>query len=236
MTTGRIGIIATGALGVCILIWLCVWQLQRLEWKEGVIAEMEGRMAADPAPLPEAFDVEDQEFSRVVLRGRFTGEKGAHGFADAPLLVTIRPLGAGYRVIQPFILADSRRVMVDRGYIPVAEKNESGAAALPTPAPVGEIEIVGALRWPVSEYDEGPAFGARDNVWTGRDLPEMVELFDAEEALVVLETSTAVGEWPKPLPLEAVKIKNDHLEYAITWGSLAFVWALMTCWLAFRRT
>ncbi|MEL7463584.1 MAG: SURF1 family protein [Pseudomonadota bacterium] len=232
---GRIGIVATGVLGVAILVWLCLWQLQRLEWKEGVIAEMETRMAAAPGPLPETFDIDGQEFSRVSLTGRFSGEAGAHGFVDAPLLVTLRPYGAGYRVIQPFTLSDGRRVMVDRGYTPVEEKNEGGAAARPTPAPEGEIVLIGALRWPVSEYEEGPAFGARDNVWTGRDLPEMAELFAAEPVLVVLETSTAVGEWPKPRPLEAVRIKNDHLEYAITWGSLAFVWALMTGWLAFRR-
>lgn len=232
---GRIGIIATGVLGTAILISLCLWQLQRLEWKEGLIATLDARLKAAPMAFPDEFDIEAQEFSRVEMTGRFTGEPGAHGFADAPLLVTLRPHGAGYRVIQPFTLTDGRRVMVDRGFQPVEDKNKGGAAAIPTAAPTGALTLVGALRWPVEEYDEGPAFGARDNVWIGRDVPEMAALFDAEPVIVVAETSTAVGEWPIPQPLEAVKIKNDHWEYAVTWGSLAAVWALMTGWLAFFR-
>ena len=233
--TGRIGIIATGIAGVCVLLWLCIWQVQRLEWKEDLIATLQTRLATAPMPLPAAFELETHEFSRVEITGRFDGAVGRHGFADAPLLVTLRPHGAGYRVIQPFTLADGRRVMVDRGYIPVAEKNDGGAASRPTAAPDGSITLRGALRWPVEEYEDGPAFGARDNVWTARDLPEMAGLFDSEPVLIIAETDTSVGEWPIPRPLKVVNIKNDHLEYAITWGSLALVWAVMTGWLAFRR-
>ena len=39
-----------------------------------------------------------------------------------------------------------------------------------------------------------------------------------------------------PLPVQTATIKNDHLEYAITWFSLAFVWAMMTMFLIFRTT
>ncbi len=231
---GRIGVLATGVLGVLILIGLCIWQVQRLEWKEGVIAQLEARLAADPVPLPAAFEPESQEFSRVVLSGSFDFAPGAHGFVDAPLLTSVRPHGPGYRVIQPFTLADGRRVMVDRGYVPVEEKNEGGAASRPTPAPEGPITLVGALRWP-GEGDEGPDFGASDNVWTERDLAEMAALFDAEPVLVVAETSTATGEWPLPQPIAVVDVRNNHLEYAITWGALALAWAAMTGFLAFRR-
>lgn len=232
---GRIGIILIGLAGVAALVSLCVWQLQRLEWKEGIIAVLEERMAAAPAPLPAAFDPETQEFSRVRLSGAFPGEPGAHGFVDAPLLVSLRPHGPGYRVIQPFETSGGRRVMVDRGYAPVTEKNEAGAAARATPAPAGPIEVVGALRWP-EEGGEGDPFGASDNVWTARDLEVMARLFSAEPVLVVAETSTAPdgAKWPIPQPLEAVKIKNDHLEYALTWAALAIAWAAMTGWLAFK--
>lgn len=231
---GRIGIVVIGCAGVLILIGLCVWQVQRLGWKEGVIATLETRLTAQAGALPETFDPEAQEFSRVTLTGAFDGANGRHGFADAPLLTSRRPDGPGYRIIQPFETTDGRRVMVDRGYIPVVEKNEGGAAARPTPAPAGEITITGALRWP-GEGGDGRPFGARDNVWTARDLDVMAELFDAEPALIVAETSTAVGRWPVPQPIEAVNVPNNHLEYALTWGALAAIWAAMTGWLAFGR-
>lgn len=229
----RIGVLVTGALGVAVLIGLSVWQFQRLEWKEGVIATLEARLAAEPGPLPAAFDPATQEFTRVTVTGAFDGAHGAHGFADAPLLTTLRPYGPGYRVIQPFETTDGRRVMVDRGYLPIVEKNANGAAARPTPAPAGPISVTGALRWP-DDGGDGAPYGERDNVWTARDLARMSELFGAEPALIVAESSTAVGEWPIPQPIDTLGVPNNHLEYALTWAALAAAWAAMTGLLAWR--
>lgn len=231
---GKAGIIAIGAVGTAVLIALCVWQVQRLAWKEGVIATLEARLSGAPATLPADPDPKRDEFSRVTVTGRFDGAAGTHGFRDVPLITTLRPYGAGYRIIQPFITDDGRRVLVDRGFLPLEEKNEGGAATLPTPAPEGALTITGALRWP-EEGDEGPDFGASDNVWTERDVDEMAALFATEPVLIVAETPTAIGDWPAPQPIEAVNVRNNHLEYAMTWGALAAVWAAMTGWLAFRR-
>lgn len=230
----RFGMVAIGALGVATLIALCLWQVQRLAWKQDVIATLEARLSAAPVPLPTTFDPATQEFSRVRITGQFTDAVGKHGFSDAPLLSSLRPYGPGYRVIQPFTLADGRRVMVDRGFSPVATKNRHGAAAVPTPAPADFITLVGALRWP-DETATQP-YGENDNVWTSRDLSVMADLFGTEQVLIVAETNTAVVDWPQPQPLVAVQIRNNHLEYALTWGALAIAWAIMTGWLAFRPT
>ena len=224
--------IVTGVLGVAVLIGLCIWQVQRLSWEEGVIAQLEARLAQPPSSLPAVFDPTTQEFSRVRIEGQFLGEKGDHGFKDAPLLTSRKFVGPGYRIIQPFDLSDGRRVMVDRGYQPVAEKNEGGAASRATPAPEGVVEVVGALRWPDESADQ--AFGPNDNVWTSRDLDAMARIFGAEKVLIVSETSTAVGEWPRADPIRAVNVRNNHLEYAITWAALAIGWAAMTGFLIFR--
>ena len=62
---------------------------------------------------------------------------------------------------------------------------------------------------------------------------DMADLFDAEPILVVTETPTAVDMWPIPQPIEAVNIRNNHLEYAITWYALAAV--LLVIYMLFRR-
>jgi len=227
MTRTRRGIIAPiviGVTGVAILIGLCIWQVQRLEWKEALIATLEARLSSTPVAMP-ADPGPGDEFLRVAVSGRFEGATGSHGFADAPFLTT-RDREPGYRIIQPFTLSDGRRVMVDRGFLPAALKNESGRATRPTPAPAQEVTLTGALRFPEERAD--PPFGARDNVWVARDLSAMARVFGAEPVLVVAETPTAVGgPWPRPMPLR-VDLPNDHLNYAITWGSLALIWAVMS--------
>lgn len=221
--------------GVAILLSLMVWQIQRLAWKEGLIATLEARLSAEPMALPESFAPETQEFRRVAVRGRFTGAEGAHGFRDVARLTTLRPWGAGYRVIQPFETEDGRVLLVDRGYAPVAEKNVDAAAARPTSAPEGPLDLTAVLRWPDdADFFADAEAGRTDNVWLTREVGPLAPLWGAEPVLLVAETDTAVGEWPKPAPV-TVDLKNDHLEYAITWGSLAAIWGAMGALLVWRE-
>lgn len=223
-----------GAGGFAVLVSLCVWQVQRLSWKEGLIATLEDRLSAAPTAIAADPDPEQDEFTRVIVTGRFTGAIGDHGFADAPLLTSLRPYGPGYRVIQPFELTDGRLFMVDRGFAPVASKNLQGAAARPTPAPASDITLIAALRWP-DEGGDGPAYGASDNVWINRDMAAMADLFGSEQILLISDTDTSVGEWPLAQPLRSVDIRNNHMEYAITWASLALIWGVMSLLLWRRR-
>jgi surfeit locus 1 family protein len=214
--------------GVAVLLGLMTWQIRRLAWKQALIATLAERLAAPPVALPDPLDPARDEFRRVALEGRFPGAPGAHGFPDAAYLTTMRPEGAGYRLVQPFDTADGRRVLVDRGYLPVAEKNEGGRAARPTPAPDGPVALVGALRWPqAADWFADAGAGPADNVWLSRDVARLAPLWGAEPVLVVAETPTAAaGPWPRPAPV-TVDLPNDHLGYAVTWGLLAAVWAAM---------
>lgn len=227
--------LAFGAAGVAILLALMTWQIQRLGWKEALIATLEQRLAAAPIPLPVAPDREAHEFRRVTLEGRFTGETGAHGFADAAYLTTLRPHGAGYRIVQPFRTTEGRLVLVDRGYAPVAAKNVGGRAAAALPAPEGDIALTGALRWPQdADWFSDKGAGPADNVWLTRSLRSLAPLWGAEPVLVVAETPSASGPWPIPQPV-SVALPNDHLGYAVTWGGLAAVWAAMSAALVWRE-
>jgi surfeit locus 1 family protein len=59
--------------GVAILVSLGVWQVQRLAWKEGVLAEIEARIAAAPVALPEAPDPEADRYLPVADGGAILG-------------------------------------------------------------------------------------------------------------------------------------------------------------------
>ena len=81
------------------------------------------------------------------------------------------------------------------------------------------------------------------NIWFARDLALMTEALGAEalgaealgaEPVLVVAEAHGGGDWPKPLRL-GVNQRNDHLQYAITWFSLALIWAVMGTMLVRRE-
>ncbi|MDO7729992.1 MAG: SURF1 family protein, partial [Loktanella sp.] len=39
--------------GVAVLVWLGLWQLERLAWKEAILADINTRLMSDPVPVPD---------------------------------------------------------------------------------------------------------------------------------------------------------------------------------------
>ena len=72
------------------------------------------------------------------------------------------------------------------------------------------------------------------NIWFARDLPVMAAALGTAPVLVVASgIRPDPPHMPEPLRL-AANVPNDHLEYAITWFSLAAVWLAMTAYLIWR--
>lgn len=217
---GRIiGALVLGAAGVAILVSLGVWQVQRLAWKEGVLAEIEARIAADPVAIPAAPDAEADRYLPVEVTGRF-------GDGHVRVLVSQRGLGAGYRLISPFETAEGRRVLVDRGVIRVAEDAP--------PPPAGEITVTGNLHWPEERDGFTPENDVEGNTWFAREVPVLAAHLGTEPVLVIARDLSRSDAPVTPLPVTTEGIPNDHLNYAITWFSLAAVWMGMTLFLLWR--
>jgi len=207
-----------GIAGVAVLVGLGIWQVQRLAWKEGVLARIETRIAADPAPLPADPDPRADRYLPVAVTGRF-------GAGTLRVLVSRKRVGAGYRLISPYETG-GRRVLVDRGFIPVD-------AAVPAP-PAGEVTVTGNLHWPDDRNRSTPENDAEGNTWFARDLGPMAAELGTEPLLVVAREMSQPDPGVTPLPVDTRAIPNDHLEYAITWFSLAGIWVAMTGYLLRR--
>lgn len=206
-----------GIVGVAILLGLGTWQVRRLAWKTDIIARIEARMAADPVALPDVPDPETDAYLRVRVEGEILpGE--LHVYTSAP------PHGVGYRVIVPLLTGEGRRVLLDRGFVPIEEKDLARH--------VGPITVEGSLAWPreTDSYTSEP--DREKNIWFARDVGLMAGALGTEPVMVVTTASDDPGQ-PIPQPV-TVNIRNDHLGYAITWFSLALVWALMTVYLLWR--
>ena len=202
--------------GFAVLVGLCLWQVQRLEWKRGLIAEFEARKDAVAVALPEAPEMPGDQYLAVRAEGVF-GDPVAH------VLTSDKFDGPGFRVVQVFV-TDGRRVLVDRGYIGETEKNLDWA--------VGPLTVEGNLVWPNETDSFTPAPNPERNIWFARDVELMAEALGAEPVMISARAPTGDPS-PRALPL-GHGLPNNHLQYAITWASLAAVWLAMTTYLLVR--
>jgi surfeit locus 1 family protein len=208
-----------GVVGAAVLISLGVWQVQRLQWKESVLAEIEARIVADPVAVPAEPDPERDRYLPVQATGTLS-EEAVH------VLVSTRSEGAGFRIISRLETEEGRVLMVDRGFVP----DEDKAAA----RPAVEATITGNLHWPEEIDGFTPEPDLNANIWFARDVPTLAEALNAEPVLIVARTTSETDPAVTPLPVDTAGIPNDHLEYAVTWFGLATVWIGMTGFLLWR--
>lgn len=209
-----------GIAGVAVLVSLGLWQVERLAWKKGVLAEIDARIAADPVALPPSPTEEIHRYLPVETRGAFDP-------VTLRVLASLKRVGAGHRLITPLTLEDGRRVLIDRGFLPVSSQSIS----VP---PQGMVTITGNLHWPDDLNTSTPAPDIAAGLWFARDLPAMAEVLDTLPLLIVTREMSPADPTLTALPVDSSAIPNDHLEYAITWFGLAAVWAAMTLYLLWR--
>lgn len=206
--------------GAAILISLGVWQVQRLGWKQDLLSRIENSIAADPVPLQQAVEPEFQRYQAVTLTGRFDGKA-------LRVLASRKTTGAVYRIIRPFDADGFGRVLVDTGWI---------RDGVPVPeAPAEPLQMIGNLDAPNEVDGFTPAPDLSGNVWFARDVPAMADVLDTRPILVVLRDMPQTDLGVTPWPVDTAGIPNDHLQYAITWFSLALIWVVMTAYFLTRR-
>lgn len=217
--------VTLAALAACgVLLGLGTWQVQRLHWKEALIAERTGRMAAPvvalPADLSESAALEHRRFA---VTGRFLhryelylGSKTHRG-------------QVGFRVVTPFELTDGRLVLIDRGWVPADRKDPAGRLAGQLDGPVTLEGVARRDGWKGSPWFR-PDNQPDENYWFWVDLAAMAERIGRPDLVTPIYLEAAEAELPGGLPKghpRAVELRNDHLQYAITWYALALALAVI---------
>ncbi|HVJ34211.1 MAG TPA: SURF1 family protein [Terriglobia bacterium] len=200
---------------VLVMIGLSIWQVQRLHWKEGLIADRQSRIAAAPIDLPPAgADLGEAEYRRVRLTGQF--------LHDHEMYLAARSMNGnvGYHIVTPMALGGGGTVLVDRGWVPETKK-------LPDSRPqgqlAGEVTMDGVVRLSQRQSFMQPDNEPDKNVWFYLDLPAMVAKAGLQ-ARSDIYVEAAAGDIPGTYPLGGqtrINLPNDHLQYAITWALLA---------------
>ncbi len=202
-----------GLIGAAILVALGTWQIQRLTWKSAILDEIDTVIAGEPQILPRVISPSEQRYLPVTLDG--TLDSGA-----LYVLVSVKRRGPGWRVISPFTTTDGRRVLLDRGFIPT----EAKSAALAS----GPAHVLGNMHWPDDRNSSTPENDVANNTWFARDIQQMSEALDTEPLLIITREMSPADKGMTPLPVDSSGVANDHLQYAVTWFSLAGIWILMT--------
>lgn len=221
------------ALGCAFLIGLGVWQLQRLAWKEGLIAAIAARAGAPPQPLPPpeqwaGLRPQDYEYRRVELSGVFDKDSEA---------LVFRPAGGparepGYLVLAPLKLDSGAYVIVDRGFIPLALKDARTGRAV-----AGRTHVTGLMRGPEPRNPFTPADDPGAGQYFTRDpglIARHFRLSPAAPFSVDADPGQDPRAWPRGGASE-LSFPNNHLAYALTWFGLALALAGVFAAFALRR-
>jgi surfeit locus 1 family protein len=199
-----------------LLVGLGMWQLERLEWKESLIARIESRIHDAPVPLDTVLSgtLDAAEWRPVTVRGRFLHDKEIYLYA------TEFDFGLGVHVITPLQRMDGRTVLVDRGWVSNAVMDpatrRSGQVA-------GEIEVSGIVRLQAEPNPYAPGADPAKRLWFTRDpegMAAMAGVSIAAPVLIAADEASAVPGGPR-FPGWRVNLPNRHLQYALTWFALA---------------
>jgi surfeit locus 1 family protein len=222
-----------------VFIGLGTWQVQRKAWKEALIASLEQRLNAPPVALPPperwgGLDAAEDEFRQVKFSAAFVPGAEALVYAGSSALRS-DVSGPGYWVLAPARLAVGGLVVINRGFVPEGRQDPATRANGDLGAPA---ELVGVMRWPEVRGTFTPNDDPERNLWFVRD---PVAIASAKgwgrvaPFFIELESPQPPGGLPRPGTLK-VNLRNEHLQYAITWYGLALVVAVMFAfWLRARR-
>jgi surfeit locus 1 family protein len=223
------GVVALAALAV--LLGLGTWQLERKAWKESLIATLDRRLSETPIALPSSAEwagmtPDNSEFTRVRVRAQFLKDSDALVYTSGSA-IRDDVKGTGYFVFSPAHLPDGQQVVINRGFVP----------ARAYPAQSGSQDIVGSIRWAETPSSFVSDHDAAGEIWMVRD-PSAMAKFKGWGTVapfyIEQEAPVPPGGLPHPAPLK-VRLRNDHLNYAITWYGLAAVLVVMFVIWAFRR-
>jgi surfeit locus 1 family protein len=214
-----------------LLLALGSWQIQRLHWKEGLIAQRQAAISAAPTAAPSTLEeARGMEFRHVTDEGVFLHDR------EIFLGATSEAGRQGYQILTPLLEPGGRFVFVNRGFIPAELKDPAKRAAGQI---AGTVQVRGLLRLPPAE---SPAWFLPDNrpdlnYWFWVDLPAMSAAAKLDPDRVApfyidADASPNPGGWPKG-GVTRLALPNDHLQYAITWFSLAV--ALMVIYFVSHR-
>jgi len=212
------GLTITAFLAFIVLISLGTWQVYRLQWKTALIAEIGEGIAAPAVPLPRDVTLAKDQFKKVKISGIFLHNKEIH------IAAKYYKGQAGYYILTPLKMPDGRVALINRGWVPEDKINWKSR---PKTLVAGKVTLEGIIFPPFLKHWFMPKNSPEKNIWFSTDAAEINDYVGATlPGYIIQQISPNPGQLPIPLDTQ-VKLRNDHLGYAITWYSLALTLAVI---------
>lgn len=210
---------------LAVLIGLGMWQLERFEWKRGLIDQRAAALTASPIDFNDQ-QLAEIDFVKVRILGRFRHADEIH------LVAPPRRGRSGYHIVTPFESArSSTLILVDRGWVPKDLKQPDTRRAGQVS---GEQIVVGFARRPPPPGWFTPNNQPEGNVWYWVDIETIAQQRVIDLQRVIVEADATPNPGGHPIGGQTrFALTNNHLGYAITWFGLAV--GLIAIYIAFHR-
>lgn len=213
MTRGLLGAAVSTVLMLALLLGLGTWQIQRLHWKEAILARIAAAERAPAIPLPP----HPAPYTKIRTAGTLDNAHAA--WLGAEVRDTRQGTALGAQLIVPLLRpGGAPPVLVDRGWVPTEPP-------LPYGKPAGPVGLDGFIRLP-----------ERPGLFTPSNDPVQRRFFTIDPAamgralglahvapfVLVAMGPSRPDVWPAPAQ-HLPQPPNNHLEYALTWYGLALM-------------
>lgn len=217
------GIVAT-LVGVALFVVAGIWQIERGQAKAVMLAQQTAARKSPAQPLLSILGA-DAGVDVTALYGR---DFVAHGhYTDHQILLDnqVYKGQVGYRVWTPLVLADGRRMLVDRGWVALGPGGRDQPPVPPVPA--GRVTVEGLLRGlpkPGMRLSEAPGCTAATwpHVLNYPTIDTVRCLYQAPviDGVILLSEKAAHGfarDWQADIGMPPMR----HYGYAVQWFALA---------------
>ena len=204
---------------ICFLLLLGYWQTQRLEWKTNIINSVEKNymLKLEKFPFEGGIDKEF-EFMQVELKGFFIKEKLMYFFKS-----NLNGM-SGFEIVLPLKTEDAKYVYVILGWIPYDFKEKFNLDFIDTNR---EFIVNGALIYSKERKPLIPDNEYSESIWYLLNTDEMDNFHKIESSSYILKITDQNKFENLLIEFEPSNIRNNHLQYAVTWFLLSIVILIM---------
>lgn len=202
------------ALAVAGFLKLGFWQVERLHWKEGLLAEIATQKTVDPNAVALDRQVTDpaNRWHRGYLTGRWIETK------NTKIGPRMENGALGYWIVTPFRTTGGHTVLVNRGWVRQEDAEETQQKKLNK----GSATVTGTLR--ETDAESGAMAGNDIYSWHRLDIKNIAgtqHLKNPAPLALFMETATPPDSSNlRPAPPVAA-LRNEHKQYAIFWFTAA---------------